>query len=70
MFNVYLFITLQHTQIRFLKVCLSGNDVVQDYHVLGDESSNGNERDEEHGAHVDQLSGFNNFLLTFKLNKR
>ena len=56
MFNVYLFITLQHTQIRFLKVRLSGNDVVEDDHVLGDESSDRNEWDEEHRAHVDQLS--------------
>ena len=70
MFNVYLFITLNHTQIRVLKVCLSDDNVVEDDHVLSDESSDRNEWDEEHRAHVDQLSGFNNFLLTFKLNKR
>ena len=53
---VYLFITLHHTQIRVLKVSLSEDNVVEDDHVLSDESSDRNEWDEEHRAHVDQLS--------------
>ena len=60
---MYLFITLQHTEIRFLKVRLSGDDVVEDDHVLGDEGSNGYERDKEHRAHVDNLSFENNIII-------
>ena len=52
----YLFITLHDTQIRTLEVRLSDDDVVKDDHVLSDESTNGNQWDEEHNAHVDQLS--------------
>ena len=51
-----MFITLQHTQIRLYKVSLSLYDIIEDDHVLCDESSNGDEGDEEHEGHVDQLS--------------
>ena len=53
---IYLFITLQHTQIRCHEVSLSDYDIIEDDHVLCDESNNWDEWDEEHEWHVDQLS--------------
>ena len=48
--------SLQHTEIWLLKVSLPDNDVIEDDHVLRDKGSDGNERDKQHGQHVDQLS--------------